>query len=96
MWHCLGNNLNIDCQLSVDKDELKEELRADKAVKVSRKELNELIAELFEYTDTYENNLSQAKIDVEREPQVTVLHNEQKDDVQGESEDQIPSLVCTD
>lgn len=31
----------------------KEELRADKAVKVSRKELNDLIAELFEFTDTY-------------------------------------------
>lgn len=32
----------------------KEELRADKAVKVTRKELNNLIAELFEFTDTFE------------------------------------------
>ncbi|CAK9806587.1 GON-4-like protein [Anthophora quadrimaculata] len=31
----------------------KEELRADKAVKVTRKELNNLIAELFEFTDTF-------------------------------------------
>lgn len=29
----------------------KEELRMDRAVKVSRKELNALMAELFEYTD---------------------------------------------
>ncbi|XP_029038118.1 uncharacterized protein LOC114873691 [Osmia bicornis bicornis] len=31
----------------------KEELRADKAVKVTRKELNNLIAELFEFTDAF-------------------------------------------
>lgn len=31
----------------------KEELRMDKAVKVSKKELNNLITELFEYTDEY-------------------------------------------
>ncbi|KAK9873829.1 hypothetical protein WA026_002187 [Henosepilachna vigintioctopunctata] len=31
----------------------KEELRADKAVKVPRKELNDLMAELFEYVDIY-------------------------------------------
>ncbi|XP_076667749.1 gon-4 like protein muscle wasted [Andrena cerasifolii] len=31
----------------------KEELRADKAVKVTRKELNNLIAELFDLTDTF-------------------------------------------
>ncbi|XP_076244859.1 gon-4 like protein muscle wasted [Calliopsis andreniformis] len=31
----------------------KEELRADKAVKITRKELNNLIAELFDYTDTF-------------------------------------------
>ncbi|KAK2574977.1 hypothetical protein KPH14_008740 [Odynerus spinipes] len=31
----------------------KEELRADKGVKVTRKELNDLIAELFEFTDTF-------------------------------------------
>ncbi|XP_076177842.1 gon-4 like protein muscle wasted isoform X2 [Ptiloglossa arizonensis] len=31
----------------------KEELRADKAVKVTRKELNNLIAELFEFTDRF-------------------------------------------
>ncbi|XP_043256320.1 GON-4-like protein [Colletes gigas] len=31
----------------------KEELRADKAVKVTRKELNNLIAELFEFADTF-------------------------------------------
>jgi hypothetical protein len=29
----------------------KEELRVDRAVKVSKKELNLLVAELFEYTD---------------------------------------------
>ncbi|KAG7203190.1 hypothetical protein KM043_010297 [Ampulex compressa] len=33
----------------------KEELRADKAVKITRKELNNLIAELFEFTDTFTN-----------------------------------------
>ncbi|XP_076630672.1 gon-4 like protein muscle wasted isoform X2 [Colletes latitarsis] len=31
----------------------KEELRADKAVKITRKELNNLIAELFEFADTF-------------------------------------------
>ncbi|KAK1120243.1 hypothetical protein K0M31_012607 [Melipona bicolor] len=31
----------------------KEELRADKAVKITRKELNNLIAELFEFTDMF-------------------------------------------
>ena len=40
------NNLNI---FVVDK----EELRADKAVKITRKELNNLIAELFEFTDMF-------------------------------------------
>lgn len=32
----------------------REELRMDKGVKVTRKELNDLIAELFEFTDNYE------------------------------------------
>lgn len=31
----------------------KEELRADKAVEVPRKEVNDLIAELFELTDAF-------------------------------------------
>lgn len=31
----------------------KEELRADKAVKVSRKELNNLVAELFSFADDF-------------------------------------------
>lgn len=39
----------------------KEELRADKAVKVSRKELNDLIAELFEFTDTYSKEQESSK-----------------------------------
>lgn len=36
-----------------DKEVDKEELRADKAVKVTKKELNDLVAELFDYTDNY-------------------------------------------
>lgn len=51
----------------------KEELRADRAVKVSRKELNELISELFEYTDIYDTNLIQNTSTLEDEPEMTVL-----------------------
>lgn len=36
----------------------KEELRVDKAVKVTRKELNDLIAELFEYSEICTSNLN--------------------------------------
>lgn len=79
---------NLKFSFAVDKDELKEELREDKAVKVSRKELNELFSELSEYTDIYKSNLSQNKINIENEPQITVLHAE-KDDSQGGSEPQI-------
>ncbi|KZC04254.1 GON-4-like protein [Dufourea novaeangliae] len=42
----------------------KEELRADKAVKITRKELNTLIAELFEFTDIFskqEQDISKKK-----------------------------------
>jgi hypothetical protein len=34
----------------------KEELRADRAVTVSRKEFNCLMAELFEFADIYDSN----------------------------------------
>lgn len=56
----------------------KEELRADKAVKVTRKELNELIAELFEYTDIYNSNLkeNQISLELQNEPEYTVLEEE--------------------
>lgn len=54
----------------------KEELREDKAVKVSRKEVNKLIAELFEYTDSYKSNLSQNKVNLDSEPQITILQSE--------------------
>nr|CAH7758945.1 unnamed protein product [Callosobruchus chinensis] len=37
----------------IDKEELREELRIDKAVKITKKELNSLIDELLEYSDTY-------------------------------------------
>ncbi|XP_053983805.1 GON-4-like protein [Hylaeus volcanicus] len=46
----------------------KEELRADKAVKVTRKELNNLIAELFEFADTFseqEQEISKKKKSLE-------------------------------
>lgn len=38
-----------------------EELRDDRAVRVPRKELNELMAELFEYVDIYENRKDSQK-----------------------------------
>lgn len=34
----------------------KEELRMDKAVKVTKKELNDLVAELFEFEDMFSKN----------------------------------------
>lgn len=37
----------------VDHEELHEELREDKAVKITKKELNNLVAELFDYSDLF-------------------------------------------
>lgn len=70
----------------VDKNELKEELREDNAVKVSRKELNELITELFEYADIYKSNLNQNKINLDNEPQITILHEKNEEGKDGEPE----------
>lgn len=39
----------------------KEELRMDRAVKISKKEFNNLIAELFEYTDEYCSQIEKNK-----------------------------------
>lgn len=53
-----------------------EELRADKAVKVSRKEFNDMLAELFEHANNFEKNQANLpKIDVNTEiqPQVNLL-----------------------
>ncbi|PBC30988.1 GON-4 protein [Apis cerana cerana] len=74
----------------------KEELRADKAVKVSRKELNDLIAELFEFTDTYskEQESSKKKKSLENTnfPQIQIGN-----DVVNESEtDILPTYKETD
>lgn len=55
-----------------------EELRADKAVKVTKKELNALIAELFECANAFseEKEKSMPKIDLNLEqPQVSVLED---------------------
>lgn len=38
---------------SVDHEELHEELREDKAVKVTKKELTDLVAELFDCSDLF-------------------------------------------
>uniref|UniRef100_A0A1Y1MDI7 Myb-like domain-containing protein n=1 Tax=Photinus pyralis TaxID=7054 RepID=A0A1Y1MDI7_PHOPY len=46
---------NILADEEVDKVD-KEELRADRAVKVSRKEFNDMLAELFEYANNFEDN----------------------------------------
>lgn len=35
-----------------------EELRVDRAVKISRKEVNDLMAELFEYTQMHEDGIN--------------------------------------
>ncbi|XP_066592416.1 uncharacterized protein mute isoform X2 [Prorops nasuta] len=56
--HILEDDPDADPEYNILDDEEtdtldKEELRADKAVKVTRKELNNLIAELFEFTDTF-------------------------------------------
>lgn len=66
----------------VDKDELREELREDKAVKVSRKELNKLFEELSEFTDIYNSNLCQRRLSLQNDPppQITVLQSERGDD----------------
>lgn len=71
---------------SVDKEELKEELRQDKAVKVSRKELNKLIEELSEFTDIYNNDMHQRKLNLHNEPQITILQTE-KENVQNDKND---------
>ncbi|XP_076303648.1 gon-4 like protein muscle wasted [Lasioglossum baleicum] len=54
----------------------KEELRADKAVKVTRKELNNLIAELFEFTDTFSKQKEQEISKKRRSPENLNLNNE--------------------
>ncbi|XP_063919248.1 uncharacterized protein LOC135134483 isoform X2 [Zophobas morio] len=46
---------NVLADEEIDKVD-REELRADRAVTVSRKELNRLMAELFEFADIYESN----------------------------------------
>ncbi|CAH1983023.1 unnamed protein product [Acanthoscelides obtectus] len=48
-YNILGDE-DID---KIDKEELREELRIDKAVKITKKELNSLIDELLEYSDMY-------------------------------------------
>lgn len=79
---------NLFVFFSVDKDELKEELREDKAVKVSRKELNKLFAELSEFTDIYNNHLYQRnKLNALNEPQYTVLQNEKENTTQNNKTD---------
>lgn len=55
----------------------KEELRMDKAVKISKRELNNLIAELFEYTDEYctqieINNANDNSMEESKEDDTTV------------------------
>ncbi|KAI4468523.1 yy1 associated protein-related [Holotrichia oblita] len=68
---------NVLADEEIDKVD-KEELRADKAVKVTRKELNELMAELFEYADnfTQENqNSNQPLANCEPQLQFTILDN---------------------
>lgn len=45
----------------------KEELRVDKAVKISKKELNNLIAELFEYTDEFCTQVEMNNLRLHRE-----------------------------
>lgn len=77
VFHCSCVILLFTYIFLVDKDELKEELREDKAVKVSRKELNKLFAELSEFTDIYNSNLYQHnKLNLQNEPQYTVLQSD--------------------
>ncbi|KRT84894.1 hypothetical protein AMK59_233, partial [Oryctes borbonicus] len=68
---------NVLADEEIDKVD-KEELRADKAVKVTRKELNELMAELFEYADNFtQENQDSNQVLANCEPQVqfTILDN---------------------
>lgn len=73
---------NILADEEIDKVD-KEELRADRAVTVSRKELNALMAELFEYADIYESNnvkdTSQIDLSV-TENEETVQNNSDPED----------------
>lgn len=48
-----------------------EELRADKGVKIPKKELNQLIAELFEYTNQFEE--VEQKNEVNRENEIETV-----------------------
>lgn len=67
---------NVLADEEIDKVD-KEELRADKAVKVSRKEVNELMAELFEYADNFSRQQTQEHqvVCTEQQPQFTILEN---------------------
>lgn len=62
-------------EITVDR----EELRADRAVNISKKELNCLIAELFEYTDIYESNKQSQKSETNQEPIVENDDNSESD-----------------
>ncbi|KAF5275263.1 hypothetical protein FQA39_LY06923 [Lamprigera yunnana] len=69
---------NILADEAVDKVD-REELRADKAVKVSRKELNDMIAELFEcannnFEDNQEENVNLINTSTESQTPVTTNH----------------------
>lgn len=55
--------------ISVDK----EELRMDRAVKVSRKELNELMAELFDFTENVMHHASDDEDSKSDRPEVCFL-----------------------
>ncbi|VEN34223.1 unnamed protein product [Callosobruchus maculatus] len=65
----------------IDKEELREELRIDKAVKITKKELNSLIDELLEYSDTYcsveMNKLEQSFMADHPEESSTMIDNEE-------------------
>ncbi|XP_018333346.1 uncharacterized protein LOC108742578 [Agrilus planipennis] len=52
----------------------REDLRADRGVKVTKKELNELISELFEYAESFSTSqLENVSVNFENEPQYKVL-----------------------
>lgn len=66
---------NVLADEEIDKVD-KEELRADKAVKVTRKELNILMAELFEYADNFtEQTQNQSTTNGESHAQFTIYED---------------------
>lgn len=82
----------------------KEELRMDKAVKVTRKELNNLVAELFEFADMFSKQDQDQDVTKKKKTHDTLNSSSENNAVNGSivellpvlAEDNLPKLVNSD